>query len=92
MKHIAKFAAGILFVSILGACTQQDANQSTNEPAIATSNETAEEFVARANAELAELRKETGAAEWVRSTYITDDTAIIASAASERRVEGRSTS
>ena len=41
------------------------------------------EFVARANAELKELRRELGAANWVRSTYITQDTAIIAATASE---------
>ncbi|NNF50657.1 MAG: M2 family metallopeptidase [Woeseiaceae bacterium] len=50
----------------------------------AAPTETAQEFVARVNDELQELRREVGAANWVRSTYITGDTAIIAAAASER--------
>ena len=80
MKYLVRIAAGVVLLSMLGACTQQDADESAN----ATSNETAEEFVVRANAELADLRKETGAAEWVRATYITGDTAIIAAASSEK--------
>ena len=82
MKALAKFAAGLALL-MLGACAENE----TDAPiaaAIAPPAETAEEFVARANAELAELLKETGAAEWVRSTYITDDTAVIAAAASEK--------
>ena len=43
--------------------------------------ETAEEFVARVNDELVGIGKEGAAAAWVRSTYITGDTAIIAAAA-----------
>jgi peptidyl-dipeptidase A len=86
MKHLVKIMASVLLVSAISACTEQD----TNESGTAVSNETAEEFVARANAELAESRKETGAAEWVRSTYITDDTAIVASAASEKFAEWHS--
>ena len=46
--------------------------------------ETADEFVARINAELEELRRETGAAGWVRATYIIPDTAILRSLARER--------
>ncbi len=49
-----------------------------------------QEFVARANAELGELRKEVGAAEWVRSTYITADTAVLAAAASQKYAEWHS--
>jgi peptidyl-dipeptidase A len=46
--------------------------------------ETAAEFVARMEREGAELSKEAGAAYWVRSTYITPDTAILAAKAGER--------
>jgi len=86
MKYLVRIAAGVMFASILSACTQQDAE----EAAVVTSDETAEEFVARANAELAELRKETGAAQWVRATYITGDTAMIESAANEKYAEWHS--
>lgn len=54
--------------------------------------ETADEFVARINAELAELNIEQGAAAWVRATYITHDTAILQSHASEAYAEWHSKS
>ncbi len=82
MKYFVRIAASLAFAASLGACSQQDATEATDTTPAPT--ETAAEFVARANAELEELSKETGAAEWVRSTYITDDTAIIAAAASEK--------
>ncbi len=80
MKNLANTLAGVMLVVILGACSQQE----LDEPAAAATSESAEEFVARANVELAELSREMGAAEWVRSTYITQDTAVIAAAASEK--------
>ncbi len=46
--------------------------------------ETAAEYVKRVEAEGKELSKEVGAAYWVRSTYITPDTAILAAKAGER--------
>ncbi len=79
MKHLVKILAGLALASLFAACS----GQAPEEPAAAPA-ETAEEFVARANAELKELARELGAAEWVRSTYITGDTAIIAAAANER--------
>ncbi len=86
MKHLVKLLAGLGLVLILSACSQQDAD----ETSAAITTETAEEFVARANAELAELNRKREAAEWVRATYITLDTAIIASAASEAYAEWHS--
>ncbi len=80
MKNLAKLCAGIVLVTFVVACSEQ----APEEPAAAAPTETAEEFVARANAELKDLGRELGAASWVRSTYITQDTAIIASAASEK--------
>ena len=72
--------AGVLLVVAVGACTQQGMEDAANT----SPTETAEEFVARANAELKDLGDELGAAGWVRATYITQDTAIIAAAASEK--------
>jgi peptidyl-dipeptidase A len=46
--------------------------------------ESPEEFVARINAELRELGNEVAAADWIRNTYITKDTAVVASAAAEK--------
>jgi peptidyl-dipeptidase A len=52
-------------------------------PGDATS-ETPDEFVARINAELADLSVEGSAAGWVRATYITHDTAVLSSLARQR--------
>ena len=46
--------------------------------------ESAADFVARMEVEGRELSREARAAYWVRSTYITEDTAILAAAAGER--------
>jgi len=46
--------------------------------------ETAEEFLARVNAELAELQLEVAKAFWVQSTYITPDTSFLAAKAHEK--------
>lgn len=48
------------------------------------SAESADEFVERVNAELRDLGTESGAVNWVRSTYIIHDTAILAAKASEK--------
>lgn len=80
MKTFVKTAASVLFVVSFIACSPQ----ATDKAVSAATTETAAEFVSRANAELAELNKEIGAAEWIRATYITQDTAIVAAAASEK--------
>jgi len=74
---------GCLSLTLIAACSGGN-NDVADVAAAAAPTETAQEFVGRANAELKELRKELGAANWVRSTYITQDTAIIAAAASEK--------
>ena len=53
-------------------------------PAFAQKKETAKEFVERIQQESTELNKELGAAYWVRSNFITKDTAILAAKAGER--------
>jgi peptidyl-dipeptidase A len=83
MKTFARTLAGALLVTIVGACSQQ----STDEVVVTAPTETAEEFVDRANAELKALNDKLGAAQWVRATYITQDTAIIESAANEEYAE-----
>ena len=49
--------------------------------------ESAAEFVARMDKEGTELSKELNAAFWVRNTYITPDTAVLAAKAGERGLE-----
>ena len=50
----------------------------------APEEETAQEFIARINAEIAELRVETAKAFWVQATYITPDTNFLAAKANEK--------
>ena len=54
--------------------------------------ETADEFVARLNAEYEELAREVQAASWVRRTYITEDTALLNTLADQRFTEWQSRS
>ncbi len=84
-----KKLALLFLVLTVSACSERSADgpQATAEP-----TETADEFVARVNDELAELNREIGAADWVRSTYITEDTGILAAKASERYAEWHSRS
>ena len=83
MNNFVKLCTGIALVSLLAACSKPATDDLAAAAPVETT-ETAEEFVARANAELVDLGRELGAASWVRSTYITQDTAIIASAAGEK--------
>ena len=85
MKNLATLFAGIALVSFIGGCSQHEADEPVaTAPAATAPTETAEAFVSRANAELKDLGNELGAAGWVRATYITQDTAIIEAAASEK--------
>jgi len=76
----------ILVASVVAACGQNEAPVAATPQDIADPGptESAEEFVARANEEYRELWKELNAAEWVRATYITPDTAVISALANER--------
>lgn len=70
----------------LSACGKQhpavaEAHAHEHEPAPA---ETAPEFVARINDEIADLGRETGKAFWVQATYITPDTNFLAAKANEK--------
>jgi peptidyl-dipeptidase A len=48
--------------------------------------EEAKKFIAQAEARLLALNAEAGRADWVKSTYITDDTEILAAKANERAI------
>ncbi len=76
------YLALVAGVALIAGCGSETAP--TAETEVATPTETPAEFVARANAELEELLREVGAANWVRATYITVDTGITASLAAER--------
>jgi len=81
MRHFVKLFAGVTLALTLAACSQEASEETA---AAAAPTESAEAFVARVNDELVDIGKEGAAAAWVRSTYITGDTAVIAAASSER--------
>ena len=56
-------------------------------PAGGASAETADEFVARLNAEFAGISRELNAAGWTQATYITVDTQLLSARANERFLE-----
>lgn len=70
----------IAAASLLGACAQE-----SNETALASAAETesAEEFVARFNAEYKVIWGKTNAADWVGNTYINRDTAQLVALSDE---------
>ena len=78
-------AAGLLSVT---ACKRTPSPASTDRvsapAAKAPENETADQFVARINAEYKAMYPELTAAQWLSSTYINDDSQLLASKANER--------
>ncbi len=76
----------LLLLSTVVACTDRGQAPDAASPAAEddAAEESADEFVARANAEYAELYKEVSAADWVMATYITKDTQMLSSTAAER--------
>lgn len=81
-----KFKSKILNISIISASLMMGAALpvSAGNDHKKASNETAKEFVARIQQEGLTLAKEIEAAYWVRQTYITSDTAVLASKAGEK--------
>jgi peptidyl-dipeptidase A len=71
--HRARIAAAATTLTLL-----------TTVPAALAAAETADEFVARTNAELADLLLEVNAAQWTQATYITPDTQLLSAKAYER--------
>lgn len=76
MSKLSTAILAMLGAAILSGCV--------TTPAATSTNETAEEFIARVNEEIVEQGKESEAAYWVYSTYITPDTEVLVSKASER--------
>jgi peptidyl-dipeptidase A len=80
----ALFAALLAALS-LAACTRTP-SPSAEKPATgeAHADETADQFIARVNAEFRASYAELSAAQWLSSTYISDDSELVAAKANER--------
>jgi peptidyl-dipeptidase A len=72
----------------LAACTREPSPPAESGAATtagsAPADETADAFVARVNAELKAMYPELTAAQWISSTYITDDSELLAAKANEQ--------
>lgn len=71
---------GVICIGLVTAQTSKPAAAPAKKPTIAE----ARAFLDRAEAHLLDLSNETGRAEWVQATYITDDTEILAAQAKQR--------
>ena len=71
----------------LAACTREpapDVGATAPGATAPRADETADEFIARVNAELKAMYPELTAAQWLSSTYINDDSQLLAAKASEK--------
>src|SRR5690606_14256886 len=71
----------------LSACKRESTPAETAAPGTqqaAPQDETADEFIARVNAELKAMYPELTAAQWLSSTYIIDDSQLLAAKANEK--------
>ena len=89
MNDLVKVVAGISLAVFVAACSESAPEPELVVEASAPA-ESAEAFVARVHDEYAQLWKEQSAAQWVRATYITGDTALIAAMMSEKYAEWHS--
>ncbi|MCY7313476.1 MAG: M2 family metallopeptidase [Pseudoxanthomonas sp.] len=80
-------AVGVSVVSLAACKKKQDAAETSiaaPAPAPAAKGETADQFIARVNEELRAMLPEITAAQWLSSTYINDDSQLLAAKGNER--------
>ncbi len=84
---MVRVASGVLFIC-LGVVVAADEAPPRVKPVAAKAATAAEArtFVEEAEARLLELSNESSRADWVKSTYITDDTEILAAQANQRAI------
>ena len=89
--HPVKPRIALLALAIAGslgitACKREPtpAISSPGTPAAAPAGETADQFVARVNAEYRKIAAELNSAQWLSSTYINSDSELLAAKANER--------
>ena len=88
MKPVRALLALSITAAVLAAagCTREPTPSETAPPTAATApeDETADQFIARVNDEIRQMYPEISAAQWLSSTYINDDSQLLAAKANER--------
>ncbi|MEO6169480.1 MAG: M2 family metallopeptidase [Lysobacter sp.] len=90
MKPIRALLALSIATAVLGlaACDKSPVPATTAPPSSTTgttpADETADQFIARINAELKAMQPELNKPQWLSSTYINDDTEFLAAKSNER--------
>ncbi len=72
----------IVIITLLGVVSMANAESKSNPPTVAE----AEAFIKNAEAKMLELSVIAARADWVKATYITEDTEILAAQADERAI------
>jgi peptidyl-dipeptidase A len=86
LRDVLLALAMVAGVSLLGACKRTPSPPPAGSAAnrAAPGNETADQFIARVNDEFRSSYSELSAAQWLSSTYINDDSELVAAKANER--------
>ncbi|HSM10471.1 MAG TPA: M2 family metallopeptidase [Lysobacter sp.] len=88
MKPVRALLALSITAAVLTAagCTREPTPSETapSTAAAAPEDENADQFIARVNAEIRQMYPEINAAQWLSSTYINDDSQLLAAKANER--------
>lgn len=84
MNKLARSYIALLLCVFLAACDRTSPSHEQTSTSDTAPAESPKEFVAGVNQALEELYKEEAAANWIRATYITEDSALIAAKAQAR--------
>ena len=84
MLRLEKLVPAVFFALWLPACSDDPGSGNAAATGAAETAGSADEFVARINAETRDMWLENAAAGWVYATYINEDTALLQQRANER--------
>ncbi len=83
-RHLLLALAVGASVAMLAACKKDEPATGTTAAPAAPKGETADQFIARVNDEYRKMYPELTAAQWLSSTYINDDSQLLAAKGNER--------
>jgi len=83
-RHLLLALAVGVGIATLAACKKDEPAADTAAAPAAPKGETADQFIARVNDELKKMYPELTAAQWLSSTYINDDSQLLAAKGNER--------